>query len=204
VTPSGTVLYFPDYYIRVSSNVAPLHPIGGPLRLFLINSSYQYQVYSYGQDSSLNLSLTGGVSPYAITISWGDGSQSTIVRENQSAFVATHAYKPSGSGLRDYTIEVHAVDKNGNATFLQMSMIVRGQQIAGTALSQCVTPAQVNTSLCGGSSPSLLAWAKQWLWLVWPTYAVVVLMVFSFWLGERQELFVMLNKKHVKRRYRHI
>ena len=211
VTPSGTVLYFPAYYIRVSSNVAPLHHIGGPLRLFLINSNYQYQVYSYGQTTSLSLSLTGGVSPYAFTISWGDGSQSTIARGNQSAFVATHTYTPSGSGLRDYTIEIQAVDKNGATTFLQMSVVVRGQLIAGTALGQCAksspgssysAAAQANTSLCGSSSSSLLSWFKQWLWLVWPTYAVVVLMVFSFWLGERQELLVILNKKRAKRRYR--
>lgn len=70
VTPSGTVLYFPDHYIRVSPNVAPLNHIGGPLHLFLINSNYQYQVYSYGETTSLGLSLSGGVSPYAFTISW--------------------------------------------------------------------------------------------------------------------------------------
>ena len=212
VTPSGTVLYFPAHYVRVSSNVAPLHHIGGPLKLFLINANYQYQVYSYGQNASLSLSLAGGVSPYAITISWGDGSQSTIARENQSAFVANHAYTPSGSGLRDYTIEIQAVDKNGATTFLQMLAIVRGQQIAGGTLKQCVASgrsasysasAQTNTSLCGSSSSSLLTWAKQWLWLVWPTYLVVVLMVFSFWLGERQELLVIINKKRAKRR-RHI
>ncbi len=210
VTPAGTVLYFPAHYIRVSSNVAPLHHIGGPLHLFLLNSSYQYQVYSYGQNSSLSLSISGGVSPYAITVSWGDGGQSTIVRENQSTFVATHAYTPPTSALKDYTILVEVVDKTGATTFLQMSAVVRGLQVA-SVLNSCATSApspsytayaQASTSSCGSSAGSLLSWAKQWLWLIWPTYAVVVLMVFSFWLGERQELLIILNKKQAKRRYR--
>jgi len=209
VTPSGTVLNFPNYNIRVSSSLKPLHPIGGSSQPFLIKSDYQYQVYASGQNASLTLSLSGGTSPYAISVSWGDGSQSTVARKDQSEFVVSHAYKPLGSQLKDYAIKIQAVDNNGAKAFLQLTAVVRDVQL-GALPSQCVASApatssystQASSTSCGNTVSSLLSRAKDWIWVVWPTYAVVVLMVFSFWLGERQELFIILHKKQPKRRRR--
>jgi hypothetical protein len=209
VTPSGAVLNFPNYNIRVSSSLKPLHPIGDSSQPFLIKSDYQYQVYTYGQNASLTLSLSGGTSPYAISVSWGDGSQSTVARKDQSAFVVSHAYKPLGSQLEDYAIKIQAVDNNGAKAFLQLTAVVRSGQL-GALPSQCVASApatssystQASSTSCGNTVSSLLSRAKDWIWVVWPTYAVVVLMVFSFWLGERQELFIILHKKQPKRRRR--
>lgn len=208
ITPSGAVLYFPSYHIRVSSSVKPLHAINAGIQPFLIKSDYHYQVYAYGQTGSLDLSLSGGEGPYAVSISWGDGSQSTILRKDQSAFAPTHAYKALGSQLKNYTIKIQAVDNNGARAFLQTTAVVRGSQLS-TLLSQCTVSAPaagsssrpVTNALCDNNTAlSLLSRTKHWVWLVWPTYAVVVLMLFSFWLGERQEVLVLLNKKQPKRR----
>jgi len=161
-----------------------------------------------GQTGSLDLSLSGGEGPYAVSISWGDGSQSTILRKDQSAFAPTHAYKALGSQLKNYTIKIQAVDNNGARAFLQTTAVVRGSQLS-TLLSQCTVSAPaagsssrpVTNALCDNNTAlSLLSRTKHWVWLVWPTYAVVVLMLFSFWLGERQEVLVLLNKKQPKRR----
>jgi len=209
VTPSGTTLYFADYRMRVLSSLKPLHPINSSTQPFLIKSDYQYQVYAYGQNASLNLSLSGGSSPYAVSVYWGDGSQSTVLRKDQSAFTVTHVYKPLGSQLVNFTIKIQAVDNNGVKAFLQMTAVVQGNQF-GALSGQCVSSAsgassystQAATTLCGNAAPSLLSRLKQWVWIVWPTYAVVVLMIFSFWLGERQELLTLLNRKRSGRRYR--
>ena len=199
VTPSGEVLYFPTYNIRVSSSVKPVHAISGSVQPFLIKSDYKYQVYAYGQSVSLNLGLSGGVSPYAVNVSWGDGGQSTVLRKDRSGFTTDHTYKPLGSGLKNYTIKIQAVDDNGTKAFLQTTAVVQGGQL-GALANQCITrvptvtySAEAADKLCG-PGPSLLARTKQWVWVVWPTYAVVLLMVFSFWLGERQELSVVLNR----------
>ena len=199
VTPSGTVLYFASYHMRVSSGAKPLQPHNSPSQPFLIKSDYRYQVYAYGQNSSLNLSLNGGTGPYALSVSWGDGTQSTALRKDRSAFVMTHAYKPVGSQLRDYAIKIQAVDNNGTKAFLQTAAVVRGSQLAALT-GQCAASRPVANALCSPATPSWLSRVKQWLWIVWPTYAVVVLMIFSFWLGERQEVLVLLNKQRPKRR----
>ncbi|HZL08241.1 MAG TPA: Ig-like domain-containing protein [Candidatus Dormibacteraeota bacterium] len=209
VTPSGAVLYFPSYHMRVLSSVKPLHAVNAAKQPFLIKSDYRYQVYAYGQTVSLNLSLSGGVGPYAIIVSWGDGSQSTVSRKDQSAFATTHVYKPLGNQLRDYTIKVQAVDDNDAKALLQTTAVVRGSQI-GALSGQCTPSApttgsyssQTANTLCGNTASSLFSRAKQWLWVAWPTYAVVVLMIFSFWLGERQKVLALISNKQPKHRRR--
>jgi len=208
-TPSGQILNFPAYHIIVSSNVRPIHAINASGQPFLIRSDYQYHVYAYGQSSSLSLGLSGGTAPYAINIAWGDGAQSTIARKDQSVFIATHVYRPLGNQLKDYTVKIQAVDNNGSTTaFLQTITVVRGSQLS-TVSGQCTASsattslysAQASNTFCGNTVSSLSSKVKQWLWLVGPTYAVVVLMLFSFWLGERQEVLVLINKEQPKRRH---
>lgn len=194
ITPSGQVLYFPTYHIRVSSSLKPLHAIGGSSQPFLIKSDYKYKVYDYGQNTSLNLSLSGGKSPYAVTVSWGDGSQSTVLRKDQSTFDVNHVYKPLGRNLTNYAIKVQAVDDNGLKAFMQTAAVVRGSQF-GALSGRCATTAGTADKFCNNTASSLLSKAKQWIWIVWPTYAIVLLMVFSFWLGERQELQAVLHKR---------
>jgi hypothetical protein len=199
VTPSGQVLYFPTYHMRVSSSVKPVHAISGSSQPFLIKSDYKYQAYDYGQSVSLGLSLSGGSGPYAVSVSWGDGSQSAVLRKDRSSFTISHAFKPLGGSLINYAIKVQAVDDNGTKAFLQTAAVVRGSQF-GALSGRCAGSAQTANTSCGNGTPSLLARTKQWVWVIWPTYAVVVLMVFSFWLGERQELLVVLNKRPKRRR----
>jgi hypothetical protein len=205
VTPAGDVLYFPSYHIRVSSSLKPLHVINTGTQPFLIKSDYRYQVYAYGQTGSLSLSLSGGAGPYAVGILWGDGAQSTVVREDRSAFVVSHAYKPLDNPLKNYVIKIQAVDNNGAKAFLQTAAIVRGSQF-GALAGQCAgsPSSQTINTLCGSATLSSFSKAKQGMWIVWPAYVVVVLMLFSFWLGERQEVLVLLNnsKKRPKRRRR--
>jgi len=202
-------LYFPTYHMRVLSSVKPLHAVNAAKQPFLIKSDYRYQVYAYGQTVSLNLSLSGGDAPYAVSVAWGDGSQSTVLRKDQSAFATTHVYKPLGNQLRGYTIKVQAVDNNQAKALLQTTAVVRGSQI-GALSSECVSSApanglysaQASNTSCGNTTSSLFSKAKQWLWIAWPTYAVVVLMIFSFWLGERQKVLALISNKQPKRRRR--
>jgi hypothetical protein len=190
-TPNGQILTLPAFYIRVSGAVQPLQPTKVSTLPFFISSSYEYKPRISGQAFSIVFSLSGGVAPYAMTINWGDGSQSTIVRSNGSSFSLSHTYNlPTNLLQQTYLIKAQAVDSKGSTAFLQIAEIVHGKNwYPGAAL----------TTNSGSSSNSSLPGLKQLLWLLWPTYGVVILMVLSFWLGERQEYYSLSNRRrHLK------
>lgn len=148
---------------------------------FSITARYQYQPRLSGQPFSLDLGLSGGVSPYAVTILWGDGKESTLVRSNTTDFSVTHIYI-SSERQHIYTVKVEAVDSAGSTAFLQLSEVVHGH-------SSIPIIGSLNN---GGPS-------TQWMLLVWSTYCVVLLMVVSFWLGERQEYYNLFRHRIIHR-----
>lgn len=190
-TPDGRVLTYTSR-IRVVSQLAT----SPPATHFFIQADYHYQVYKVGQTFSWNLALSGGSGPYALTVLWGDGGESTIVRNDQASFTVTHAYNTPVMNKTDYAVKIKAVDSNGATAFLQSVAIVSGNSSgAGLACNGS------STSPCnaGSGSTTLLTNVKQWLRIIWPTYLVVLLMVLSFWLGERQEYYKFFRRKHVRR-----
>ncbi|MGC1177040.1 MAG: hypothetical protein WA843_03120 [Candidatus Saccharimonadales bacterium] len=189
-TPDGTVLRFPSFYIYVSNAIASLGHINAASPSFLITSDFQYQPRLSGKAFSLSLGLSGGASPYAVTVQWGDGSSSTVARGDRSRFSLEHTYRLSQRGLQVYIVKVQAVDGEGLAAFLDIAQIVRGQgSLSGAPL--------VTDTTGSGSTP--FSQLKQWVWFAWPVYGVTVLMVFSFWLGERQELLNLTRHKRPRR-----
>lgn len=182
-TPQGKVLRFPAFQIYVSTGVAPLHPINSAVAPFLIISDFRYQPRFSGQPFNLDLSLSGGVSPYAVTVLWGDGKSSTVVRSDQAKFSVGHTYNLSNKSQQMYRVKIEAVDNKGATAFLEVSELVRGH--GGTPIISSIN----NNSL-----------PRQFIWLAWPTYLVVVLMALSFWLGERQEDYNLFRRRGVRRR----
>lgn len=201
LTPAGVLLTLPTYRIEVVANRQSIAPSASAVQPFRINSSYQYQVYAYGQSTSLALSISGGTSPYAMSIDWGDGTVVTVLRNDRSLFTITHVYRPHGVLPKDYVIKVQAVDATGAKAFLQTSAVVWGGGGALHAPAGTCQAGSATSNPCP-TAGSFLSHIKRWLWIVWPTYAVLVLMVFSFWLGERQELLLILGKKPPGRQYR--
>jgi len=178
-TPQGQVLNFPAFHIYVSSSVAPLQQINPAATPFLIISDYKYHPRVSGQAFSLDFSLSGGVSPYAVTVLWGDGKESTIVRNDAGKFSAGHTYL-SNKSQQTYRVKIEAVDNKGASAFLEISELVRGS--GGIPIIGDIS----NTGL---------------IWLAWPTYLVVLLMVLCFWLGERQEDYNLFSRKGARRRH---
>lgn len=175
--------------ISPRNNQAGITARGSSSAGFFIISDYHYQVYSAGEPVSWNMALSGGQHPYAVTILWGDGDESTIVRDDQSAFSIKHTYGVKGAARITYKVKISAVDSSGATAFLQTIVIVNGSQAAGGAAAG---------SSSGGVS--ILPNARQWLWIVGPCYVTVVLMAISYWLGERQEYLNLTKAARPKRR----
>jgi hypothetical protein len=181
-TPAGSSLTFPQFTIKVITAGPAALPPPAP---FHITSSYTYNVHSVGQAVTYNIGVSGGRAPYAYTVVWGDGKTSTIIRQTGDSFAITHTYGWVDASLASKIIKIQAIDAAGQSSTLQLVALVRNP-----AFHSVVANVTKSSGLWG-----LFTTARPWLWLLWPGYVIIILLVFSFWLGEREELSVLLGKR---------
>lgn len=116
--------------------------------------------------------LTGGTGPYAISTDWGDGSSNELIsREFPGTFNISHKYDSSGV----YRILIKATDKNGGTAYLQLVAVTNGKpsQKAATDNSKTIYIVRV-------------------LW--WPAAVAIPLIIATFWLGRRHELYELRKR----------
>jgi hypothetical protein len=159
-----------------------------PAAAFALSGEYQYHGYKVGEEANLKVSISGGIGPYALHMAWGDGSESNYVQMGTKPVVATHTYSKAGS----YSIKINGVDGSGATAFLQTTALITNDKHALIA-----SPTNKPTS-----SSSIASRLHSWLWLLWPTYASLILMAISFWLGEREELYI-LQRRYNSHRLKH-
>ena len=121
---------------------------------------------SPGQAINWKVSIVGGTAPYAVSFDWGDGKSDLVSRSQSGPVSASHAYSQPGT----YQVLIRVTDANNNAAFIQVVTVVNGP-VAATA--------------SGSSNTSL----KAGVLLAWPIYVLAGLLVLTFWLGERREIF---------------
>lgn len=134
-------------------------------QLFLQSDS-AVQGASPQQLVSWKVSIVGGIAPYAVSYDWGDGKSDLVSRSQAGPVSASHAYAQPGT----YQVLIRVTDSTNNAAFIQVVTVVNGP-VAATA---------------AGSSASGL---KAGVLLAWPIYALAGLLILTFWLGERREIF---------------
>jgi hypothetical protein len=164
-----------------------------PANPFIIKTDFKYQGVYTGQPTDWQLSIEGGTAPYAMSVDWGDGTNSVESRKSSGAFALRHTFKQAGKYKGTYTATFTASDADGNKTYLQLVTVVNDPP-HGVALG----PTNTDSSGFGGSP----AYLQKLLHYVWPGYGVVLLMLLSFWLGERRE-FRYLKPQLKKHRHRH-
>lgn len=186
-TPQGNVLTYPPFKVKVVAGAPPTAPTPLP---FHITSQYTYSTYSIGQPVSYTIHITGGSAPYAFTVLWGDGKNSTIIRGTADDFTISHTYTSGiNAKLVSKIIKVQAVDTSGQTSTLQLSALIRNPSY--------------HVAVAGGTKSTTL-WhrfdgaVRPWLWILWPGYIFLLLLVFSFWLGERQEYLLLMKRRGVE------
>jgi hypothetical protein len=134
-----------------------------------LSSVYAQRGAPPGQEISWPILLTGGVGPYAVSVDWGDGTQSDLFTLTATGtFNIKHTYKTSGI----YRVIVKTTDQNGATAFLQLV----GQ---ATGATQNNNGKNANNSIV----------KIQILW--WPAIAMFPLIILSFFVGRRQELYAL-------------
>jgi hypothetical protein len=155
--------------VTVTYNSAQFAQFGTQL---LLSSIYAERGAPPSQELTWPILLSGGTSPYAISIDWGDGTATDLLSLSASGeFTIKHIYKSAGI----YKVIVKATDKNGDTAFLQLVAVATGATQSASG------------SKSGSSSVRTIV-----IW--WPCLLMLPLIVAAFWVGRRNELFVLRAK----------
>lgn len=151
----------------------PVSQFSGLNRVSL-SSAFAKKGETPGQSLSWPIILSGGSGPYAITIDWGDGTQTDLIsKEFPGTFDISHIYKSAGI----YNIIIRVTDKNGEVAFLQLVGVGNGE---------------IADSQSADSGGAITKETTKVLW--WPAALLIPLIFLAFWLGRRHELFSLRRK----------
>jgi hypothetical protein len=147
-------------------------PPGGPgfSTELLLQSVNYYRGTEPGLEITWPIEIVGGQAPYAVSVDWGDGTQDLITRLAPGPFTMKHTYKKPGGYLGSYPLIIRATDAAGHIAYLQLTTIVN----APTSSTDKGKAGTVNKLL-----------------VIWPLWIVLLLMIISFWLGEKREKHIM-------------
>lgn len=159
-------------------NVVPLVP----------SSDYSAHICQAGSGFIRDLQIFGDVPPYHVNTDWGDKTATVMTAANQK-FRVVHNYHSAGY----YAVKIQATGATGYKGFLQMAALINKPGTAICSVGHSSVTKQIDTGLIQG--------VRHWLFLIWPSYGVVTLMVFSFWLGERQEVLKLARAHHFSTRH---
>jgi hypothetical protein len=144
----------------------PLGGLGFSTELLLQTTTY-FRGAPPGTELEWPITLVGGVSPYAVSIDWGDGKQDLLTRTAPGPFVLKHTYAKPGGYLGAYPLIIRATDSSSHSAYLQVTSIVNA-------------PGGTNTKVGGSVVPTGLT-------IAWPIWALSALVVISFFVGEWRE-----------------
>lgn len=158
-------------------------PLNDPL---ILKTDFKFVGYYTDQTGKWKLEITGGTPPYAINVDWGDGTNSVISKKGPGSFFIQHKYNEPGPGERGtYTVKVTGSDSDDTKAYLEFFVIVNSRNLPEIVADTIPTAKPPNAS---------------WLWIAWPAYLVLLLMVTSFYLGEREELLELKKKGRLRQR----
>ena len=162
LTPRGTTLRLPPFYIRVvhsqppvAGQHAPTTPAASDLRIAL--QSYHFQRQRPNAQWQWHIAVAGGKTPYHFTIKWGDGTTQELDRSDEAFFPINHTYGAVGT----YRPLIRVTDAAGTTVTLQL-------------LADVTTNLPPLPHIQSGISP----------WLLWSLYAGCAVVLLKFWWWE--------------------
>ncbi|HSD56005.1 MAG TPA: PKD domain-containing protein [Candidatus Saccharimonadales bacterium] len=144
--------------------------------LLSLTSNYAQRGANPGQKLSWPIILSGGTSPYAVSVDWGDGKSPDLISVQFTGTIdLSHTYDSAGI----YKVIVKATDKNGLSAYLQLVAQANGA---------------VTSSTTGTGDDDDKAIITRVLWA--PAAICIPLIFLAFWLGRRYELATL--RKHLE------
>lgn len=147
-----------------------------PANQLVMTTDVFYRGFTPGETVGYNVSIHGGTAPYAVSIGWGDGKTDIKSVGRDGGFDITHVYDKAGKGYHgSLPVVLKAVDAKGNPAYLQVVAVVNN-----------VTPVSAASSAVGGN-----------LNIAWPLLILLILIIISFFLGERHEKTILHKKGYI-------
>lgn len=163
----------PEPSTPAETPTAPSKPGVSTVPQFILKSENTYRGYQIGQEVTWSFEALGGTAPYAFNIDWGDSTSTVVSRRESGKFSVNHTYKGPGGFAGSYTIRIKGTDNSGQAVYAQLVILIN-------------PPERITAGLLGtggsGSAPQ-----ARTLTGIWVTYALSLLVVCTFYLGERWE-----------------
>jgi hypothetical protein len=171
---------------------APPKPVPGsktPIAQLFLDTGTLYRGFLVGEEITWPAEIGGGVPPYALSVDWGDGSSDVISLSKAGKFDLKHTYATTGGYKGSYIVILKASDSQGGKAYLQFVIVVNDKKNA------------TSTFTTGDDEDLLGFWQNLYnkFLLMWPLYLVALLMLFSFWLGERREFNLLTRNRRTRR-----
>lgn len=159
--------------VKVTFNDSQFNPFG--YSLLSLTSSYAQRGANPRETLTWPIILSGGTSPYAISVDWGDNKAPDLIsREFTGTIDLSHIYESAGV----YKVTIKATDKNGLSAYLQLVAIANGAITSNTEAE--------------GDTRQTVVTRVMWL----PAAVSIALVFIAFWLGRRYELAAL--RKHLE------
>ena len=162
---------------------------GGSITQLFLDSDTKFRTFHTNQAIRWPAEIGGGLAPYAVSIHWGDESSDILSLKKAGKFNIVHVYSEPGEYRGTYKVILRASDSQGAKAYLQLVLVVNDIKAA----------AQTSFGLDGEGTFSYLSGIYNKILLMWPFYAVAVLMAASFWLGERREINMTSRNRRGRR-----
>lgn len=158
--------------VTFNNSSAPLGPA------ISLTSNYAKLGANPGQVLSWPIIISGGNSPYAISVDWGDGKSPDLISQlSPGTFTITHTYSESGV----YNIIIKATDANGNDAYLQLVGVANGPVNQSSTSNSKSNNSKTKSGL---SNTTLLIFS----------IIIIVIAISTFWLGSRHRVQVIKDK----------
>ncbi len=139
---------------------------------FYLTTENFYRAAFFEQHAEWEFQIIGGREDFETDITWGDG-YSGHVSKTPRIFREKHAYAPGPAARNYYPIMITTTDRHGRKANLQVFTVVSATNAPGTT-----TKLYILESLYDDN------WLKRMI-AAWSTYGIILLMVISFWIGDR-------------------
>jgi hypothetical protein len=181
---SGTTSVYYNAPVMPGNPAAPAS--SSPTPQLAVTSKFVYKGFLTNDLVEWPIELNNGVAPYRVDIDWGDNTHTAYNRPAAGAFTISHRYTKQPTTYKNaYLIKVNVTDSVGSHAFLQFFVVITQQVSQGISANIFTKPPPTITK-------------NNWLWFAWPAYLLVLLMVFSYWMGEREELVVLKKRGMLK------
>lgn len=159
------------YYDALPAQTGPITSLNLTGAQMLLNTDAVFRGVFPNQELNIPVEILSGTPPFALNVQWGDTTNKVVPRDNNVGFNVGHTYTKAGT----YQVTLQATDAVGRVAFLSVAAIVNGQ------------PAVVS-----GSTTSTTIENK--LLVLWPLYASMVAIAFSFYVGEKREKYILKKR----------